>query len=193
MGLQFEEEKVLNGCRAGKPKYQKMLYEYFYGKMLSLCMRYAYNQEEAKDLLHEGYIKVCKNIEKIKGEGSLEGWVRRIMVNTAINHYHKNKKLQQNIYLETKYENIADNLSPQDNVFQKLAYEDLLKLVRTLTPAYRTVFNLYVIEGYNHKEIAEMLDISVGTSKSNLAKARYKLQEKIREWYNSESRADYVG
>lgn len=193
MGLEFDEKKVLKACQAGKAKYQKILYEYFYGKMMSLCMRYARNHEEAKDLLHEGYIKVFKNIDKFKGEGSLEGWIRRIMVNTAINHYHKHKKHHQNTPLEAQYENIAEELSPQDNIFQKLAYEDLLKLVRTLTPAYQTVFNLYVIEGYNHNEIAEMLDISVGTSKSNLAKARYKLQEKVREWYNPESRADYVG
>jgi RNA polymerase sigma factor (sigma-70 family) len=188
MNLNPKEQKMLSGCKAGKPQYQQMFYEYFYGKMMSVCLRYAQNREEAKDILQEGYIKIFGSIEHYKGEGSLEGWVRRIMVNTAINHYHKNKKLHLNSSLENEYEEVVDSQYDNDTeVLQKLSYEDLLSLIRTLPPAYQTVFNLYVIEGYSHKEIAEMLQINEGTSKSNLAKARMKLQKQINQWSDNKS------
>lgn len=182
MNKKTQEAKILKGCRAGKAKYQQMLYELYYGKMFSVCLRYSRSREEAKDVLHEGYMKVFSGIGNYKGDGSLEGWVRRIMVNTAINHYHKNKKLKDTFSIEDEYDEVAehDHLTEED-VIQQMAYEDLLNVIRTLPPAYQTVFSLYAIEGYNHREIAEMLHISEGTSKSNLAKARKKLQKQVQE------------
>lgn len=184
-----KEKKIIKGCRQGKPKYQKMLYELYYGKMMSLCLRYAKTREEAADILHEGYIKVFKNIGNFKEEGSLEGWIRRIMINTAINHYHKHKKHLNNSSIEDEYKELSENA---DGILQRLSYEDLLQLVRKLPPAYQTVFNLHVIEGYNHREIAEMLGISEGTSKSNLAKARNKLQGQVNELLGYKSFSRHV-
>lgn len=181
MDIKSKEKKIIKGCRQGKAKYQQMLYELYYGKMLSICLRYAQNREEAKDILQEGYLKVFKNIVNFKGEGSLEGWVRRIMVNTCINHYHKSKKHQAQISIEDSYHELSENLENGEAIIQRMTYEDLLLMIRDLPPAYQTVFNLYVIEGYNHREISEMLQISEGTSKSNLAKARMKLQKQINE------------
>ena len=181
MSLTPQEEKILHGCQTGQAQAQQMLYQLFYGKMMSVCQRYARDREEAKDILQEGFIKVFTHISLFKGDGSLEGWIRRIMVNTAINHYHKQKKQ----YLETSLEedlkeqySLANSYDDLD-IIQKINYDALLLLVRSLPPAYQTVFNLYVIEGYSHKEIGEMLQINEGTSKSNLAKARMKLQKQI--------------
>lgn len=187
-----KEKRMVKGCRQGKPKYQKMLYEYYYGKMMSLCLRYAQNRDEAADILHEGYIKVFKNIANFKEEGSLEGWIRRIMINTAINHYHKHKKHLVNSSIEDEYQELAETTENAEGILQKMSYEDILKLIRALPPAYQTVFSLHAIEGYNHREIAEMLGISEGTSKSNLAKARHKLQVQVNELLGYKSISRYV-
>lgn len=192
MNKKFTEKQILKGCIAGKAKYQKLFYEQFYGKMMSVCQRYTKSKEEAKDILHEGYIKAFKSLTKYKNAGSLEGWLRRIMVNTAINHYHKNRKYADNHSIEEDYQDLIEIEWSAENILQNLAYEDLLKLVRNLSPAYQAVFNLYVIEGYKHPEIAQMLSISVGTSKSNLAKARAKLQEELKEVLGIKSYSDYV-
>jgi RNA polymerase sigma-70 factor (ECF subfamily) len=181
------EKKILAGCQAGKTTFQEQLYQLFYGKMMSVCMRYAKDSEEAKDILQEGFIKVFSNIKQFKGEGSLEGWIRRIMVNVAINIYHKNKKNVTQNYEEEIPDLIEEQNFDDDNL-QSLSYEDILALIRTLPPAYQTVFNLYVIEGYSHKEIANLLNINEGTSKSNLAKARMKLQKLLNSRNNQ-----YVG
>jgi RNA polymerase sigma factor (sigma-70 family) len=186
------EQKIIQGCKAGKAKYQEMLYELYYGKMMSVCLRYAQDREEARDILQEGYIKVFNGIANFKGEGSLEGWVRRIMVNTAINHYHKNKKHHFNSSIEDDFNDPSDNALYDDKVIQAMNYEDLLKLIRALPPAYQAVFNLYVLEGYNHKEIGELLNINEGTSKSNLAKARMKLQKQLNQWLDNKSYSPYV-
>jgi RNA polymerase sigma factor (sigma-70 family) len=186
------EEKIIKGCCSGKAKYQQMLYEKYYGKMMSICLRYAKDPEEAKDILQEGYIKVFSHLKDFKGDGSLEGWIRKIMVNTAINFYHKNKKLELNSSIEDDYHELQDMTMSEENIIQKMAYDDLLKLIRTLSPAYQTVFNLYAIEGYSHKEIAEMLNINEGTSKSNLAKARMKLQKQMGEWLNEKYDTQYA-
>jgi RNA polymerase sigma-70 factor (ECF subfamily) len=189
MNFNPKEQKMLNGCRSGQAKYQQMFYEHFYGKMLSVCLRYAKDREEARDILQDGYLKVFSSIDHYKGEGSLEGWVRRIMVNTAINHYHKNKKHLLHTNSDNEYEEIAESANQwtETEAIQKMSYEELLALIRTLPPAYQAVFNLYVIEGYTHKEIGELLQISEGTSKSNLAKARMKLQKQLNRSSNSKN------
>ncbi len=191
--MQPSEKKILKGCRNGNPKYQKMLYEAFYGKMKSICLRYSKDSEEARDILQEGFLKVFKNIHKFKGEGSLEGWIRRIVVNTSINYYHKNSKHRNIFSLEDVYHIQESHLDVNNPyVIDDLSYKDLLRLIRSLPPAYQTVFNLYVIEGYNHREIGEMLGISEGTSKSNLAKARMRLKKHVLKLYTSKSRTSYV-
>ncbi|TAE18563.1 MAG: RNA polymerase sigma factor [Bacteroidetes bacterium] len=181
MSLTPQEEQMLKGCQAGQAHAQQKLYQQFYGKMMSVCLRYAKDREEAQDILQEGFIKVFASLSHFKNEGSLEGWVRRIMVNTAINHYHRYKKQQAETSLDHDLQeqySLTHNFDDID-VIQKINYEELLLLIRSLPPAYQTVFNLYVIEGYSHKEIGEMLQINEGTSKSNLAKARMKLQKQI--------------
>ena len=187
-----EEKRIVKGCKAGKAKYQQILYELYYGKMLSLCLRYTQTRDEAKDVLHDGYVKVFKSIKNFQGKGSLEGWVRKIMVNTAINYYHKSKKISTSSYLDDDFQGAGALEMHEDEIIAKLSYDDIIKFVRMLPPAYKTVFNLYVIEGYNHREIAEMLGISEGTSKSNLAKARMKLQKKIQETLGDKPFESYV-
>ena len=145
-----------------------------YSKMFGVCMRYTNDYHIAEDILQEGFIKVFKNIGKYRGEGSFEGWVRRIFVNTSIEHYRK----KVNLYAVTEIEN--DNIKTYNgDVIDQLQEADLLKMIGELSIGYRTVFNMYVIEGYSHQEIAEMLGISEGTSKSQLSRARMLLQEKV--------------
>jgi RNA polymerase sigma-70 factor (ECF subfamily) len=186
MSNEGDESKLLAACQAGKSKEQEKLYQKYYGKMMSICLRYAKDQDEAKDILQEGFVKVFSNIKTFKGEGSLEGWIKRIMVNTAINHYHKNKKYVIS-NTETEIPDVGEQPDFDEEAIKQLSYEDILELIRSLTPAYQTVFSLYVIEGYSHKEIANLLQINEGTSKSNLAKARIKLQKMLKD------RKNYVG
>ena len=170
----YNEIQIREGCAKGDRKFQQMLYDLFSAKMFGVCLRYANEYNNAQDLLQEGFVKVFKNIEKFRGEGSFEGWVRRIFVNTAIEHYRR----QVNLYaLHESEVNYFEHY--QDNALEILKHEDVLKMIQKLSSGYRTVFNLYVIEGYSHKEIAEKMGISEGTSKSQLARARYLLQKMI--------------
>ncbi|MBL4755081.1 MAG: sigma-70 family RNA polymerase sigma factor [Flavobacteriales bacterium] len=167
-------DKLIAGCTKGDRKCQRTVYEMFYGKMMGVCLRYTNNKEEAQDLLHDGFIKVFENIHKFNYSGSFEGWIRRIMVNTTIDHFRKNK----NVFVKDidDFNNLATE-EPDVDILSQLRTEDIMKAVQTLSPAYRAVFGLYVIEGYSHKEVAEELGISVGTSKSNLAKAKNNLKK----------------
>ena len=168
------DSDLIQGCLEGNAKMQELLYKRFSPKMYAVCMRYSGNAEDAQDILQEGFIKVYKNLGKFRGEGSFEGWVRRIFVNTAIEHYRKSVQL----YPVTESQERA--MEDKDwSAFDKLAVKDLIKVIRTLSPGYRTVFNLYVVEGYTHKEIADMMGISEGTSKSQLARAKAILQNLI--------------
>ena len=153
---------------------QHELYQRFAPKMYGVCLRYAANAAEAEDILQEGFIKVFGKLESFRREGSFEGWVRRIFVNTAIEHFRKKSYLQPITEKEEgSYE--AKNLSVLDN----LAEKDIVGLIQELSPGYRTVFNLYVIEGYTHREIADQLGISEGTSKSQLSRAKLILQDLV--------------
>ncbi len=140
-------------------------------------MRYAGNAEEAEDILQEGFIKIFKKLGSFRSEGSFEGWVRRIFVNTAIEHFRR-KTYQQSITEQHENSIEGKSLSVLDNLGEK----DILKLVQDLSPGYRTVFNLYVVEGYTHKEIGDMLGISEGTSKSQLSRAKVLLQEMVKKY-----------
>jgi RNA polymerase sigma-70 factor (ECF subfamily) len=148
--------------------------------MLGVCLRYAKDKEQAKDILHEAFLKVFSNLKNFNGTGSFEGWIRRIMVNTSIDHLRKNKQnylIVSTVYANEKASNMVEEV--EDDMFLNIDKEEILKAVQELTPAYRTVFNLYVIEEFTHKEIAEMLDISEGTSKSNLSKAKFNLKKNL--------------
>lgn len=170
----YTEQQIIAGCIQGNRKYQQMLYNLFSGKMFAVCLRYAGEYNAAQDLLQEGFVKVFRNIEKFRGEGSFEGWIRRIFVNTAIEHYRKQVNLYALHDTEVKHYEYYDT-----SALELLKHEDVLKMIQKLSDGYRTVFNLYVIEGYSHKEIGEMMGISEGTSKSQLARARYLLQKMI--------------
>lgn len=168
------EQELINGCIKNERLAQKRLYERYFGKMMGVCMRYASHKEQATEMLNMGFLKVFQNIKAFADKGgNMEGWMYRIMVNTAIDYLraeirHQHLEIEKTVYAEDSSDVIAD-----------LSAEQILEMVNQLTPAYRAVFNLYVVEGYNHQEIGELLGINEGTSKSNLAKARVRLQEKI--------------
>jgi RNA polymerase sigma-70 factor (ECF subfamily) len=176
----MEETDMIKGCLRGDRACQKMLYEKFYSKMMGVCMRYAKDRDEAKDILHEGYIKVFDKLRNFGSKGSFEGWIRRIMVNTAIDHIRRNKHeylIVNTVYASDQGASVADE--SDDNLMNSVDQEEVMKAIQNLSPAYRAVFNLYVIEEYSHKEISEILDISEGTSKSNLAKAKFNLKKNL--------------
>lgn len=170
----YTEEQIINGCIMGDRKMQHVLYERFAPSMFALCLRYARDYHAAEDILQDGFVKVFRFISNFRKEGSFEGWVRRIFINTAIEYLRKATHLFPIVNEEGEAIDIKD-----ENLFDGLEVDDLIGMIQSLSPGYRTVFNLYAIEGYSHKEIAEMLQISEGTSKSQLARARQVLIEKI--------------
>lgn len=171
---------LIQGCLTGDRKMQEELYSRFSPKMYAVCLRYATNAEEAQDLLQEGFIKIFKNLEKFRHEGSFEGWMRRVFVNTSIESYRK--RVNVNTITERDEIRIEDS---SWNALDNLAEKDIVRLVQDLSPGYRTVFNMYVIEGYSHKEIANTLGITEGTSKSQLARAKGILQKRVTELIDS--------
>jgi RNA polymerase sigma-70 factor, ECF subfamily len=174
----LQEKELINSCLKGESAGFNELYKRFAPKMLVVCMRYVSDGDDAKDLLQDGFIKVFVELHRFKNEGSLEGWIRRIMVNIALNNYKKTIKIS---HITDDISLLKSDVSNHENedIENFLSNEELLKLVQSLTPAYRMVFNLYVFEGFKHNEIAEKLGIKEGTSKSNLQDARIILQKKI--------------
>ena len=170
------ESELIEGCRKNDRSAQKTIYETMAGKMLSLCCRYVKNRMEAEDVVVTSFTKVFEKIDQFKGEGSFEGWVRRIVVNECLSFLRKNK----NMHLETDLA-AADREPDLNNLNNHLEAEDLLKLVAELPPGYQIVFNMYAIDGYSHKEIAEHLGINENTSKSQLSRARSHLQSRLLE------------
>ena len=168
------EIDLINGCINRDPEMQKLLYDRFSSKMYGVCLRYIENPEDANDVMQEGFIKVYKNLSKFRGEGSFEGWIRRIFIHTSIEHYRKKVKL-------FNVTEVAENTIEDDNLsaLDSLAVKDILSIVNELTPGYKAVFNMHVIEGYSHKEIAQILGITEGTSKSQLARAKGVLKKII--------------
>lgn len=170
------EEELLEGCRKGKASSQRKLYDRLAPKMLGVCLRYVKDREEAEHVMIGGIVKVFEKMDQFKGDGSFEGWVRRIIVNDCLMYIRKNR----NMSLQTDIDEAYDD--PNLNVMEdKLDEKDLLKLINELPIGYRTVFNLYAIEGYNHAEIAEQLGINENTSKSQLSRARKWLQTRLLE------------
>ncbi|OCX51617.1 RNA polymerase subunit sigma-70 [Mucilaginibacter sp. PPCGB 2223] len=168
-------EQLVKGCRNGERKAQEGLYKLLASKMLGVCMRYAADKMEAEDMLQNGFIKVFNKMDDFRGDGSFEGWVRRIMVHSSIEYYRKHHKMMQVVDIDTAHDvHGVDPLAASN-----LGVKDLLALIQQLPPGYRMVFNLYAIEGYSHKEIGEMMTISEGASKSQLSRARTILKEQI--------------
>lgn len=174
-------ELLVNGCVRNNRKSQEAIYKMFYGKMMAVCKRYTRNEDQAKDILQDGFIKVFKNIDKFGFNGSFEGWVRRIIVNTAIDFTRRAKNdyllMNEEQSIEDYENDLLDDGDDNEEYENPLKVADVIKGMEQLSNAYRTVFNLYVFENYSHQEIADALGISVGTSKSNLAKARGNLKK----------------
>ena len=167
-------DELLRQCLKQDRGAQRELYRLFFGYAMSVCVRYSQDAEEAKDVLNDGFMKVFTRLDQYHPPKPFKGWLRRIMINTALDNYRYNLK---NYNLQD-----IDKAEPPSDPFdveQQLNYEYLISLVQQLSPAYRAVFNLYAIDGYTHEEIAETLGIAVGTSKSNLAKARANLREAL--------------
>ncbi len=179
MGIKLDSEhlveKYIAGCIRNERDSQKALYQHFYSFAMGICLRYANDKLDAAGILNEGFFKVFKNIANYEPDKAFLPWLGRIITNTAIDFYRVNLKFSNHVDLDS-----TDVTHPVSTTHDKLAYEDLLKMVQQLSPAYRTVFNLFAIDGFSHEEIAQMLQISVGTSKSNLFKARIKLQELLK-------------
>jgi RNA polymerase sigma-70 factor (ECF subfamily) len=170
-------EKLISDCKAGKRDAQSRLYEVFAPKLFGVCLRYSRDETEAEDTLHEGFITIFNKIGQYAFKGSFEGWMKRIVVNISL------EKCRSRYKMNTVEDiTIYESKLVYEDVYAGLNADQLLEMIRDLSPRYRMVFNLYAIDGYLHKEIAEMLNISEGTSKSNLARARKILQDKIIEF-----------
>lgn len=171
-----EIKNIISGCLKGNRRDQELLYRRYSARLYAVCIQYSGNDEEARDILQEGFIKIFENLINYKHEGSFEGWMRRIMVNTALEKY-RNK---YNLYRVDDIDQIPEpGMEPDNEDYSGLEAGDLLGIIRELPPKYRMVFNLYAIEGYSHKEISKMVNISEGTSKSNLSRARVILQRRV--------------
>lgn len=172
----IDEKALVKACLEGEIKAQRCFYECFASKMMGVCWRFAKSREEAEDLLQEGFFKVFCDLSQFRGEGSLEGWVRQVIVNVALQHVRKRKIIFQT-NLEIEELSLEDRSHEQ--MFQQFEIQDLLKMLHKLSEGCRVIFNLYVLEGFTHKEIAEQLNITTGTSKSQLAKSRALLKKEI--------------
>ena len=170
-------ERLLPACRDGDRKAQKRLYDALAPKMMAVCLRYMGNREDAEDVLQEGFVSVFTKLDSYTGSGSFEGWARKIFVNTALMHLRKTDALG----LSDDIEEARSLHTEEASAVQNIGYKELLKLIAALPPDARTVFNMYVVEGYSHKDIADQLGCTEATSRSKLQRARIRLQEMIKE------------
>lgn len=175
MGL---DEKIIEGCIAGKRKSQKALFEKYKSSMMGVCLRYCKSRDEAEDVLMMAFMTIFSEIHTFRREGAIDPWIRKIVVNTAINNYKKNLKH----YYHSEVMEVAETEFYEGDNIRIPNYhsaEEILKIIQELPEGYRMVLNLHIVDGYKHKEIAEILDINVGTSKSQLAKAKRIIQQKL--------------
>lgn len=175
--LKTRETEWIEGAKSGDRRSQKAIYDMLSGKMYAVCLRYMGDSDSAQDILQDGFVTLFSKLDSYSGEGSFEGWARKIFVNTALMSLRKKDALKGSEDID-----VARSITSDDpTVFEKIGYKDLLKLIAALPAGFRTVFNMYVIEGYSHKEIGEELGISETTSRSQLQRARVLLQSKIKE------------
>lgn len=172
-GIFMTEEQLVQACISGHADAYKKFYDLFAKRMMGVCLRYTTNADEAQDILQDGFIKVFNKLPEFVNKGSLDGWVRRIMVNTALDQYRKNKKYQKDIEIDT----YSYKLEDQDFIIESINATDLLKIIQTIPEGYRVVFNLFAIEGYTHKEIADELGVTESTSKSQYSRAKKMLRK----------------
>jgi RNA polymerase sigma-70 factor (ECF subfamily) len=176
------EKQLIEGCKRGDRKAQKELYEMYSRKMMGVCLRYIGDRETARDLLQDGFIKVFTSIESYSGNGSFEGWIRKIFVNCALEYLRKSDVLREAVGFDLS----IDQIGFDDLIISEISASELLKLVQDLPNSLRAVFNLFAIEGYSHKEVAKMMDISESTSRSQYVRAKQLLQSRINELYGLE-------
>lgn len=179
-------DELIARCKAGERKAQELLYNQFASKMLGVCMRYATDRMEAEDMLQNGFIKIFKKLDDYRGDGAFEGWVRRIMVHSAIEYYRKHHKMMM-----MDVTDIGNEPSVNPAAMANMGVKDLMNIIQQLSPGYRMVFNLYAIEGYSHKEIAGIVGITEGASKSQLSRARTILKDMVTKM--EDKRYGYAG
>ena len=175
----YSDSELVQGCRNNDRKYQELLYRKYAKKMYGICMSYTKDRSMAQEILQDGFVKVFKKIDGFREEGSLEGWIRRIITNTALDHLRQKSKL---------YEFIDDNKEVEEerldnSILDKINADGIFNLIKQLPEGAKAVFNLYAVEGYSHKEIAEKLEITEGTSKSQFKRARSLLKTLLRDLY----------
>jgi RNA polymerase sigma-70 factor (ECF subfamily) len=177
LGNMHNEQQIIEGCLKNSRKAQKMLYDKYASKFLGMCVRYAKDKLEAEDILQDGFLKIFGRISQYSGLGSFEGWMKRIIVNTAITNYRQNLKHYYKQHIDEV------NETDMESSFSEIEYtlDELLKVIQNLPPGYKMVFNMFAIEGFQHKEIAEMMGIDVTTSKSQYSRARKLLRQKLEE------------
>lgn len=171
----MDEQELILGCIAARPKAQKALFDIYAPKLYVVCLRYLKDQMRAQDVLQDTFVKIFANIGNYKSEGAFEGWLKKIAVNTCLDQLRKDKKLLTDVSID----DVSHKLSSESFSAEKLMADDLLKLVQALPDGYRTVFNLFAIEGYSHQEIAQQLGISESTSKTQYLRARAYLKDRI--------------
>ena len=179
--------EIISGCVKGKRESQKEFYKRFYGFAMAICGRYCGAKDDAMEVVNDSFLKVFNELHLFKPkydnyEASLKGWMRRIMINTAIDHYRKNNKKYLTVEMDAASHDTTDI---DETAMDKLSYKEIIEIVQRLSPVYRTVFNLFVIDGYRHEDIAKELNISIGTSKSNLAKAKMNIQKMLKKTQGS--------
>ena len=180
------EEEIINGCLKRKRRAQKILFERYHASLMGICMRYSKSKSEAEDVLLMGFTRIFKKINTYSGKGSFEGWMRKIIVNIAIDNFRRNNKY----YFHEIVEESGYDLEYAEYIPDNLTLEEILKTIQSLPNGYRIVFNMFAIEGFSHKEIAEMMDISESTSKTQYLKARKKLQVKLTGLYDNAREAN---
>ena len=196
----FNENNLVKLCVQQNSNAQKMLFDKYYPKMIAICLRYLKNEEDASEVLNNAFLKVFTKLEQYKAEGSLEGWIKRIVINSALNFIRSNKTYRNKFILTGEFQSYGtpDEISSEavdglPNTASSLSQEQLFNMITDLPPATRVVFNLFVIEDFPHKQIAKQLDISEGTSKWHLSNARKLLKEKIKETVIKENRNSNYG
>ncbi|HIX86036.1 MAG TPA: sigma-70 family RNA polymerase sigma factor [Candidatus Parabacteroides intestinigallinarum] len=175
----MNEQQLIEGCRKGDRRAQKELYDTYSRKMMGVCLRYVDDRETARDLLQDGFVKVFTGLDSYAGSGSFEGWMRRIFVNCALEYLRRSDVLRE----ATDLENTAELIHPDSSAISDLSAAELMRLVSELPTGFRTVFNMFAIEGYSHKEIGEMLGITESTSRSQYTRAKQLLQRRINALY----------
>lgn len=173
----INEQDLVRACQRNDRKAQTAFYNMYKGKLMGVCRRYARSKEEAEDIYQEAFVKIFNNIKSLEKPEAVGAWVRKTVIHTAINYYHANLKFQQN----TDYETVVLSNDDYPNILATLSSEDLLALIHQLPDGYRMVFNLYVVDGYNHNEIGQMLGISENTSKSQLSRAKELLRKQLKK------------